>query len=160
TMRRVGIVVNSPHLQERRAQQFACRAERHDVVDVLIAPSPAAVARLARVVDALYVIDAGKRGFPAFALAKAARVPCVAEIGDPQAALYAAQGRSRSSVVAGHVIDRLVATLSDGVVVRGRALASQMHVRTPWTHLPDGVDLEKFTFSSHADIRSQLGISD
>lgn len=157
-MRRVGIVVNAAGLQERRAEKFAHHAARFEVGEIAIAPSPRNIRALARDTDIVYIIDAGKRGFAGFVGTRLLGVPCVVEIGDPQAILYRSQGRGGMSVAVGTAIDRIVMLAAHGIVVRGRALAEDAGLHGSWTHLPDGVDLERFTPVDPSELRSSLGI--
>lgn len=153
------IVVNSPGLQVRRAQQFARHATRYSVRDIVVAPRPESLLSTGRGADIIYVIDAGKSGAAAFAAARLRGIDCVVEIGDPQAALYRAQQRPAASVAAGLVIDQALKLFASGVVVRGRALGEGQGIHGPWTWLPDGVDLERFAPQASSPVRSTLGIA-
>jgi glycosyltransferase involved in cell wall biosynthesis len=126
-------------------------------VTVVAAPDRAH-RRLVRDADLVYVIDPGRIGFPAAVLAWASRRPVIIEIGDPQAALYRAQGRSRVSVAAGGAIDRLVTRRATAIVVRGRGLVDVLSVHVPWLEIPDGVDVDRFAPGVDGDLRSRLGI--
>lgn len=119
-------------------------------------PSRSAIHRT----DLVYVIDPGRIGFPAALSGWAARRPVVVEMGDPQAALYRAQGRGRLSVVAGASIDRLLARKATAIVVRGRGLADVLSLRVPWVEIPDGVDVDRFVPGADGDLRQKLGIPD
>lgn len=117
-------------------------------------PSRSAIRRA----DLVYVIDPGRIGFPAAVSGWAARRPVVVEMGDPQAALYRAQGRGYRSVVAGAGIDWLLTRRATAIVVRGRGLADVLSLRVPWVEIPDGVDVDRFVPGADGDLRRQLGI--
>jgi glycosyltransferase involved in cell wall biosynthesis len=154
---RVLMVVNTEGLQVRRAQAFGQYLAEEVVIRVL--PEPAFGALLkAREADLIYVIDPGRRGFPAALVGRLLRKPVVVEVGDPQAALYRAQGRSRAGIALGALADRLVARHSTAVVVRGRNLAEILGIRVPWVEIPDGVDLQAFRPGTDGDLRQKLGV--
>jgi glycosyltransferase involved in cell wall biosynthesis len=153
----VAIVVNADGLQVRRADAFRRHLEPEFAVDVLVAPGAQELRRVARA-DAVYVIDPGRRGFPAAAVGSLARRAVVVEVGDPQGALYRALGRGRGAVAAGAAIDRLVARRAHALVVRGRGLADALRPRIPWAEIPDGVDLDLFRPGADGEVRSELGI--
>lgn len=141
----------------RRARAFARRLSGFDV-EILAAPTARRVAASLRRADLAYVIDPGRRGFPAALTARLKGRPVVVEMGDPQASLYRAQGRGLSSVLAGAAMDRAVAEGATGVVVRGRGLAEVLQLRVPWVEIPDGVDSELFRPEAGGGIRARLGI--
>lgn len=157
---KAAFVVNSPGLQVRRAEairnQLACWLE----IDVLVAPSPLQVLSQLREWKLVYIIDAGRTGFSAAVISRLAGRPVVVELGDPQAALYAAQSRGRFAVGLGQFLDRTVTLAATGVVVRGRELASILDVRVPWVTIPDGVDLARFRAGLGADVRATLGLAE
>ncbi len=126
--------------------------------DIAVRPPLARLPALMRGANIIYVIDAGRVGFPAGVVARVARRPVVFELGDPQGALFRVQGRSRAEVFAGETIDRAVARAATGVAVRGRRLAELLHIRVPWIELPDGVDLEQFRPANDPSFRAGLGI--
>jgi glycosyltransferase involved in cell wall biosynthesis len=155
----VAFVVNAAGIQERRARELARRLPTKTIATTLaVGPDARGAYRAARAADVVYVIDPGRRGFPAALAARLARRRAVVEVGDPQAPLYRAQGRSAAAVNAGAAIDRIVARSSAAVVVRGRALAEILDVRVPWLELPDGVDVDAFAPADAAALRRHLGI--
>ncbi|HEX2112352.1 MAG TPA: glycosyltransferase [Gaiellaceae bacterium] len=154
---RVAIVVNADGLQVRRAEAFRCHLEPEFAIDVVVAPGTRALRRVGGG-DAVYVIDPGRRGFPAAIAAWLARSAVVVEVGDPQGALYRVLGRGTGAVAAGAAIDRLVARHADALVVRGRGLADVLRPRVPWAEIPDGVDVDLFRPGVDGDVRSKLGI--
>src|ERR671923_79869 len=79
-------------------------------------------------------------------------------MGDPQAALYGAQGRGPFSRVAGAAIDRLLARKATAIVVRGRGLVEVLSLRVPWIEIPDGVDVERFVPGVDGELRRELRI--
>lgn len=141
---KLGMVVNAPGIQERRALALAPHLEPRFATEVLVRPSPAGTAAAIRRWQTVYVIDPGAAGFPAAALAKSLGRTTVVEVGDPQRELYATQGRPVWMQLVGGVLDTAVARHADGVVVRGEGLAATLDVRVPWVTIPDGVDLEVF----------------
>jgi len=157
---RAAFIVNSPGLQVRRAEamrnQLACRLE----IDVVVAPSLQQVLSGLREWTLVYVIDAGRAGFQAAAMSRLAGRPVIVELGDPQAALYAAQSRGRLAMGLGRFVDRTVTLGATGVVVRGRELANILDVRVPWVTIPDGVDLEQFRAGLGTGVRARLGLAD
>jgi Glycosyl transferases group 1 len=108
--------------------------------------------------ELVYVIDPGRIGFPAAISGWAARCPVVVEMGDPQAALYRAQGRGMVSIVAGAFIDRLLARKARAIVVRGQGLANVLSLKAPWVEIPDGVDIDRFLPGVDGNLREELGI--
>jgi glycosyltransferase involved in cell wall biosynthesis len=140
----LGIVVNAPGIQERRARALVPHLGRWSQVELLIRPSTEEMRRSIRRWRVLYVIDPGAAGFPAAAIGRSLRRTTVVEMGDPQRELYAAQGRRRWLQAVGGVIDAAVARHADGVVVRGEGLARELNVAVPWVTIPDGVDVEQF----------------
>lgn len=154
---RLGFAVNAPGIQERRARALA-EALGDCVADVLIAPRPTEALRRARHWDVAYVIDPGRVGFPAAVAAKATGATTLVEMGDPQRALYETQDRSALEQRLGALLDGLVSVGADGVVVRGRELARILRLRTPWTYVPDGVDLQRFRRLDARRLRARLGI--
>lgn len=156
---RLGIVVNAPGIQERRALALAPYLADWFEVDLLVRPSVQSARRAIRGWDAVYVIDPGAAGFPAGALGKGLRRATVVEVGDPQRELFAAQGRRGLVQLAGRTIDAAVARYADGVVVRGERLAHTLKVSVPWVTVPDGVDLEQFTVTAEGGVlREKLTI--
>jgi glycosyltransferase involved in cell wall biosynthesis len=155
---RLAMVVNAPGLQVRRA--LALQRHLADTFDISVVTAPGgAERRRLRQADVVYVIDPGRRGFPAAVAGRLARRPVVIEVGDPQAELYRAQGRSRLAVSAGRLVDGIVARRATGIVVRGRRLAAILRIRVPWVEIPDGVDLDLFS-PERGDgvLRGTLGI--
>jgi glycosyltransferase involved in cell wall biosynthesis len=127
--------------------------------DVTVVAAPDRPGRAAiRNADLVYVIDPGRIGFPAAVSGWASRRPVVVEMGDPQAALYRAQGRGPFSSVAGALIDELLARKATAIVVRGRGLADVLSLRVPWVEIPDGVDVERFVPGADGNLRQELGI--
>jgi glycosyltransferase involved in cell wall biosynthesis len=126
-------------------------------VDIVAAPDRPPIS-LIRACDLVYVIDPGRVGFPAAVMGRLARRLVVVEMGDPQAALYRAQGRSRRSVLVGAAIDGLVTRYASAVVVRGNGLTAVLDVRVPWVEIPDGVDVDRFRPGLDGDLRRTLGI--
>ncbi len=157
----LGLVVNAPGIQERRALALAPHLAPRFRVELLVRPSLQRLARSVHRWDAAYVIDPGAAGFPAAAVAKAARRTAVVEVGDPQRELYAAQGRPKWIQRVGGGLDSAVARYADGVVVRGEGLAATLKVAVPWLTVPDGVDLAQFQPSPTGQrIRRDLAIPD
>lgn len=155
---RIGIVANRPGLMDRRGREIAARLGHLGDFDVIAAPPPREVIRRGRRWDAVYVIDPGRFGLPAAVLARALGKPTFVEIGDPQADLYRAEGRSRVAVHAGRTADWLVTHHASGVVFRGTQLASVLSPSVPSAYIPDGVDLELFQPQSGAQVRKAVGI--
>jgi glycosyltransferase involved in cell wall biosynthesis len=144
----------------RRARSLARRLSPEFTVDVLVAPAMSILLAGIRRSDAVYVIDPGRIGFPAWVLARIMGRPIFTESGDPQAALYRTQGRGPASIAMGAAIDGMVARASTGLVVRGRHLAEILRVTVPWIEVPDGVELERFRPTAASDVvRERLGIS-
>jgi glycosyltransferase involved in cell wall biosynthesis len=159
---RIAMIVNSRagegSIMARRARAFAQNLSQQFEVDVLIGPARSPLVRAIRAADMVYVIDPGRIGFPAWLLARVLRKPAFAEVGDPQAALYRAQGRGPASLASGAAIDWMVGHSSTGVVVRGRQLAGILKVTVPWVEVPDGVDLGRFRPDLSTGLRERLGI--
>jgi glycosyltransferase involved in cell wall biosynthesis len=153
----VAMVVNADGLQVRRAEAFRRHLGSEFETEILVAPGCRELRGLTAA-DLVYVIDPGRRGFPAAVAGSLARRPIVVDVGDPQAPLYRALGRSAGAVAAGAVIDSLVARRARAVVVRGRELADILDLRVPWAEIPDGVDLERFRPGADGDLRASLGI--
>lgn len=155
---RVMFVVNSNQgIQVRRARSLS-RLLRSDFgTAVLVAPGPRELRASLRG-DIVYVIDPGKRGFPAAVAAWLRGCEVVVEIGDPQAALYRAQGRGPLAVIVGAGIDWIVAHTAAIVVVRGRGAADEVGVSVPWVEIPDGVDPDVFRPGLDGELRRELGI--
>jgi glycosyltransferase involved in cell wall biosynthesis len=143
----------------RRAAAFERLLAPEFRVTVITGPRRAAYSKI-RQYDLVYVIDPGRRGFPAVVRAWLARRPVVVEMGDPQASLYRNAGRGRASILAGGIIDSLVGRNATAVVVRGRGLAAVLQLRVPWIEIPDGVDVERFVPGADGALRRQLRIPD
>jgi glycosyltransferase involved in cell wall biosynthesis len=141
----------------RRAGVFRQLLAPEFRVTVVAAPKRPSRAAICRA-DLVYVIDPGRIGFPAAVSGWASRRPVVVEMGDPQAALYRAQGRGAFSRVAGAAIDLLLARKATAIVVRGRGLADVLSLRVPWVEIPDGVDVERFVQGVDGELRQELGI--
>lgn len=154
---RMAMVVNADGLQVRRAKAFRRYLHPTFDVSVLVAPGRSDLRSLGTA-HLVYVIDPGRRGFPAAFAAWLARRPVIVEMGDPQARLYHALGRSLAAVATGAGIDWLVTRRARAVVVRGRGLADVLRPRVPWTEIPDGVDLDLFRPGVGGDVRAALGI--
>lgn len=157
---RVAMVVNERALEgnmARRARIFGALLAPDFDVEVIEAPSKPRLSSL-RAADLAYVIDPGRIGFPAAFTAWLARRPVVVEMGDPQAALYRAQGRGLLSRIAGAFIDWLVVHRAVAVVLRGRGMADVLPVRVPWIEIPDGVDVDRFVTGADGNLRETLGI--
>lgn len=155
--RRLALVVNAPGLQVRRAEAFRRHLAPRYHVEVTVAPGSRQLAGL-RAADAVYVIDPGRRGFPAVLAGRMLRRPVVVELGDPQGELYRVQGRGPLASRIGSGIDRVVSRHADAVVVRGRGLADILDVRAPWIEVPDGVDLDHFRPGRDGGVRATLGV--
>jgi len=56
------------------------------------------------------------------------------------------------------MIDAIVGRRATAVVVRGRGLAQELHLRTSWTEIPDGVDVDRFVPGADGALRDELGI--
>lgn len=156
---RLAIVVNAAGLQERRAAALQDGLGRLGwEARVSVAPGLSEIGRVTRWSDIAYVIDPGRRGFPAGLFARLApRAASVIEIGDPQAALYAAQARSKAAVALGGALDAMSVRAADHLVFRGADLAATLRVRGPWTFVPDGVDTAVFRFCDATTLRGSLG---
>ncbi len=159
---RLAMIVNSrggeAGIMARRATALAKHLSPECMADVQVAPTRRCLLAAIRRSDAVYVMNPGRIGFPAWVLARAMRRPVFAEVGDPQAALYRAQGRGSAAIAIGSSIDRVVARASTGVVVRGRRLAGILGVTVPWIEVPDGVDLERFRPGGTPSLRNRLGL--
>ncbi|HSH62147.1 MAG TPA: glycosyltransferase [Acidimicrobiales bacterium] len=158
--RRLAIVVNRAGIQENRANAVAALLDPEFEVRVVVSASSSEVWNAARWADLMYIIDPGKKGFPAAALGRLKGRPVVVEMGDPQGPLYRAQGRASPAVLTGALMDALVARRATGVVVRGRRLAEDLGVRVPWIEVPDGVDIDVFRPLPVEDLRRSLGLSE
>jgi glycosyltransferase involved in cell wall biosynthesis len=141
----------------RRAAVFRDLLAPDFDVNVVAAPERPTMSAIRRA-DFVYVIDPGRIGFPAAVSAWGGRRPVVIEMGDPQAALYRAQGRGIMSIAAGGLIDRLLARRANAVVVRGRGLAEVLSLHVPWVEIPDGVDVDRFVPGADGNLRERLGI--
>jgi hypothetical protein len=141
----------------RRALAFRALLTDEFHINLVVAPDRPHLSDV-RKADLLYVIDPGRTGFPSALAGWMLRRPVVVEMGDPQAALYRAQGRSSVSVSAGGVIDWIVARHATGIVVRGRRLARVLALRVPWVEIPDGVDVDRFVPGADGGLRGELGI--
>jgi glycosyltransferase involved in cell wall biosynthesis len=141
----------------RRARAFCALLVDEFDINLVVAPDLPHLSEV-READLLYVIDPGRTGFPSAVFGWMLRKPVVVEMGDPQAALYRAQGRSSLSVSAGGAIDWIVARRAKGIVVRGRGLARVLSLRVPWVEIPDGVDVDRFVPGADGGLREQLGI--
>jgi glycosyltransferase involved in cell wall biosynthesis len=104
------------------------------------------------------VIDPGRHGFVAALAARTGGRLTIVEVGDPQAALYRAQGRSAAAAAIGGAVDAAVARGASGIVYRGRELADTLKPHAPWLVLPDGVDVERFRPAPADEHRRRLGI--
>ena len=154
----VALVVSTPGNMARRAEALREHLPDDWTVRVRVRPDLFELLALLRDADVAYVIDAGRNGFAAGAVARALRRPVVFELGDPQAPLFRVQGRSAAAVSAGAAIDRLVARRATGVVVRGRELAQLLDLRVPWAEIPDGVDVDVFAPPADDATRAELGV--
>jgi glycosyltransferase involved in cell wall biosynthesis len=155
---RVAFVVNAQEgIGVRRADEFARRLAPDLHVDIFPGANRVPFEYLA-FTQLVYVIDAGRRGFPAAVRAKIAGRLVVVELGDPQRALYRADGRGHLAVAAGGLIDWLTTRRATAVVVRGRGLAAELSVRVPWIEIPDGVDIDMFRADGGAAVRAKLDI--
>jgi glycosyltransferase involved in cell wall biosynthesis len=141
----------------RRALAFRALLADEFHINLIVAPDLPHLSDV-RDADLLYVIDPGRTGFPSALIGWMLRRPVVVEMGDPQAALYRAQGRSSLSVSAGGAIDWIVARRAKGIVVRGRGLARVLALRVPWVEIPDGVDVDRFVPGADGGLREELGI--
>jgi glycosyltransferase involved in cell wall biosynthesis len=155
---RLAFVTNAGNgLAVRRAEGLATHLVEQFEVSVVAAPSPSDLVNVASA-DALYVIDPGRRGFPAVLARWMRRRPVIVEVGDPQAALYRAQGRPGPAVAAGAAADWMIARWATAVVVRGRELATTLGLRVPWIEIPDGVDTALFRPDVAGRTREELEI--
>lgn len=155
---RVLAVANRAGLQERRLYGLAPHLPDTIALTMLIEPSVRDVLAHLRHTDVVYVLEPGRKGFPAAVAARLGRKLVVVELSDPHGALFRAGGRSRAAVAAGEIIDHLVVRRADGVIVRGRGLAEVLDIRVPWVEVPDGVDTERFRPGVDGDLRTRLGI--
>ena len=154
------IVVNRPGIQVRRAEALAqVMADRVNTT-ILVASSLSEVFENLQTADVLYVIDPGRKGLPSAMAGCVKRIPTVVEFGDPQAALYRAQGRNFMSIFAGYLADSVSVRTPRHAVLRGKGLAEALRIRIPWTFIPDGVDMEMFRPQDSAQMRGKLGIND
>lgn len=142
----------------RRARQLAGHLVSEFEIEVLPRPSMRELFRTLGKTELVYVIDPGRIGFPAALAARLARRCVVVEMGDPQSALYRAQGRGPASILAGALIDRIMARWASAAVLRGRGLAEFLAIRVPWVEIPDGVDIDLFHPGSGDGLREELGI--
>lgn len=127
-------------------------------MDILVAPGAVQVAVRAQRWDATYVIDPGRHGMPAALASHAMHRPTIVEIGDPQGALFRAQGRSRPAIATGWAIDIAIVHRAAGIVFRGADLAATLKPSVPWRFIPDGVDVDLFRPSESTETRARLGL--